>query len=508
MKKTMSKQSAIKPVLKHLLVLAGFLLLLGVIQFSTPNLPGNDGFYHIKMAYIMRTEGLKPAFPWLPLTILNAREFYNHHFLFHLLLIPFTFGDLIVGAKVAAVLFSSLAFWLVWYVLDHQKVPYSALWALGLMAVSEAFIFRMSIPRTQSLSLAVLVLGLHWLLTGKHYTLIFLGFFYVWLYNAFPLLLVIAGAYTLALWLIEGRFDFRPLLFSTVGIAAGLLFNLYFPYNIVFIVQHIFPKLANATATSVGSEWYPYTTEQLLANSPLTLVMFISAVLALGLSRQRMSVNTGTGFVLIAVFGLMLFQSRRFIEYFPAFVLMFTAFAWTPLLRDFIGKAKDRSWALARGWKRFLMQHAALAILLIVLLPFGWKTMQDSKNSLNASKPNGLYREASAWLIDHTPPGERVFQTDWDDFPRLFFYNTHNTYLLGLDPTYMQLYDADLYAVWVDITRGQVENPAQIIQENYGASYVLSDLLHEGFLNQADRDPRLQEVYRDGEAVIYRVIDG
>ena len=48
-----------------------------------PDLPDNDGFYHIKMAYLMRTEGLKPTFPWLPLTILNPAEFADHHFLYH-----------------------------------------------------------------------------------------------------------------------------------------------------------------------------------------------------------------------------------------------------------------------------------------------------------------------------------------------------------------------------------------------------------------------------------------
>jgi hypothetical protein len=146
--------------------------------------------------------------------------------------------------------------------------------------------------------------------------------------------------------------------------------------------------------------------------------------------------------------------------------------------------------------------------MLALLLPMGWKTIRDSQSSLQGSKPNTLYQGASAWLIENTPPGARVFQTDWDDFPRLFFYNTHNTYLVGLDPTYMQLYDADLYAVWVDITRGRVANPAQIIEANFGASFILSDLQHEGFLNQADRDPRLESVYRDGEAVIFQVIDG
>ncbi|MBW6466106.1 MAG: hypothetical protein K0B06_06350 [Brevefilum sp.] len=494
-------------LLTGLVLLSVFALFMGLTQFSTPNLPGNDGFYHIKMAYLMRTEGLKPNFPWLPLTILNAREFYNHHFLFHVLLIPFTFGDLLIGAKLSAVVFSVVAFWLVWRLIDRQKVPYAAVWALGLVAVSEAFIFRMSIPRAQSLSLGVLALGLDWLLSGKHKRLFFLGFIYVWLYNAFPLLLVVAGAYTLAVWLIDKRLDLWPLLFSGLGIAAGLLINPYFPYNLAFIFQHILPKLVDTTGTNVGNEWFPYTTQQLLRNSPLTLALFASAVLALGLSKQRMSVNTATGFFLTIIFGLMLFQSRRFIEYFPAIVLIFTAFAWSPMMIEIKDKAHERSWTMTRIWQRKLVQNLALLVLVVIMLPMAWKTLVDSQSSLQSTKQNQLFQGASAWLVENTPAGARVFQTDWDDFPRLFFYNTHNTYLVGLDPTYMQFYDADLYAVWVDITRGRVENPSRIIEDNFGAEYILSDLSKRGFLGQAADDVRLQEVYRDAEAVIFQVID-
>ena len=50
------------------------------------------------------------------------------------------------------------------------------------------------------------------------------------------------------------------------------------------------------------------------------------------------------------------------------------------------------------------------------------------------------------------PAGSRIFQADWDDFPPLFFHNTHNTYTIGLDPTYIQLQDPDLYDLWVDLT--------------------------------------------------------
>jgi hypothetical protein len=490
------------------LLLSGiFILLLGLIQFSTPNLPGNDGYYHIKLASIMRSEGLKPAFPWLPLTILNPREYYDHHFLYHVFLVPFTYGDLRIGAKWSAVIFASVAFLCIWLLLDKQHVPYAPLWALGLMAVSEAFLFRMSIPRAQSLSLAILAIGLHWLLTGKHFRLIWLGFIFVWLYNAFPLLLGIAGAYVLAVWLTERRLNVLPLVYSSVGIALGLILNPYFPYNLIFVFQHIVPKLLETTAINVGNEWFPYSTGQLLSNSPLGLLAFISGILALGLVGRRMDARTATAFLLVCLFGLMLFQSRRFIEYFPAFALIFAAFSWSPLIdrSKYKGSSLDHNEqeipAIRTKWS------LKPTILFIFLVPGMWITFNAAKANLQHSTPHQRYASASAWLEANTLAGERVFQTDWDDFPLLFFHNTYNTYLVGLDPTYMQLYDAELYDLWVDITQGRVENLADVIPANFGAFYVLTDLQHEGFLNQAEKDPLLVEVYRDSDAVIFQVIE-
>lgn len=472
-----------------------FLVFLSLVQFSTPDLPDNDGYYHIKLAYLMRTEGLTPDFNWLPLSILNAREYYDHHFLFHVGLIPFTFGNLITGAKLAAVFFASLAFMSVWNLFRNQKIPLAPFWAFGLMAVSEAFIYRMSITRAQSLSLVVLMVGLDWLLRKKFKRLAFLGFFYVWLYNAFPLLLVLAGGYVVVNWLFTHKLELQPLLYASIGIGLGMIINPFFPYNIIFTTSHILPKLFEATSISVGSEWYPYNTAQILKNSLLALVAFISGAFALGLYGKRMDIRTAVSFVLTVLFGLMLFQSRRFIEYFPAFALVFAAFAWTPLIQS----ARDQT------NNRFYKWLPSIAFVTI-LIPGIWMTQQSAQASIQKSKPFETYAESSTWLAANTPAGSRVFQTDWDDFPRLFFYNTQNTYLIGLDPTYMLYYNQDLYTTWVDITKGSIENPSAMIAGNFGSDYVLSDLKHTNFLKVAEKDPGLVEVFRNEDSVIYQVV--
>lgn len=496
------ENSMSKRFLVPTLLFATFFIGMAIVQFATPDMPDNDGFYHIKLAWLMRTEGLKPDFPWLPLSILNEAEFYDHHFLFHVALIPFTYGNLRLGAKWAAVFFSAISFLAVWYLFHRQKVPFSWLWALALLGISDAFLYRMSITRAQSLSLAVLALGLAWILEGKYKHLAVLSFLYVWFYDAFPLIIAVAGLHFLAVLLMERRFEFRPLLWTGVGIVAGLIINPYFPNNLIFTWHHLLPKLTDATSVSVGNEWYPYDTAQLLKNSLPALIAFISGAFALGLSGRKMDVRTTTSFLIALLFGLMLFKARRFVEYFPPFSLIFAAFAWSPLFLD-------RQPAASSPLKFSTLIQANLTVILLMLAVFVGiiKTIPATQRQIADSKPYDLYGGASLWLMQNTQPGERVFQTDWDDFPRLFFYNTHNTYLAGLDPTYLQLYDSELYDLWVSITRGNIEKPSQLISNRFSAHFVLTDLAHQSFLHEAANDPDMVEVYRDGQAVIFEVLE-
>ena len=492
-----------KRLLLPILLFALFFTGMAVIQFAAPDMPDNDGFYHIKLAWLMRTEGLKPDFPWLPLSILNQNEFYDHHFLFHVALTPFTFGDLRVGAKWAAVTFASLAFLAVWFLFDRQRVPHAWLWALALLGISDAFLYRMSITRAQSLSLAVLAIAFAWLLEGKYKHLAVLSFIYVWMYDAFPLLIALAVLHLIAVASMERRLEFRPLLYITGGMILGLVINPYFPENIIFSYRHMLPKLADATSVRVGNEWFPYETKQLLDNSLPALIAFASASFALGLTERKMGARTAFGVLVSLLFGLMLFQARRFVEYFPPFALIFAAFAWAPLFPPL----PDPVPSTDSPRNRFaLRDHFPVMLLTLAVAVSIARSIPPAREAIDRSKPYNLYAGASAWLEKNTPAGARVFQTDWDDFPRLFFYNTHNTYLVGLDPTYLQLYDPALYNLWVDITQGDVNNPSQIIANTFASHYIHTDLNHGDFLRVAEEDAGLKEVYRDDQAVLFEVI--
>ena len=69
----------------------------------------------------------------------------------------------------------------------------------------------------------------------------------------------------------------------------------------------------------------------------------------------------------------------------------------------------------------------------------------------------------------------------------------------------MQLYDADLYDTWVQITQGKVKSASATIRSRFGGDYVLTDIAHTDFIDQARDDPGLAEVFRDKFCIIYAV---
>ena len=181
------------------------------IEFAGPAILDNDGYYHIRWSKMLRESAPHlPKFTYLPLTTLSEDRYVDHHFLFHVLLIPFTFGDLRIGAKVAAVLFSTLGLAMLFWLMVAYRVRFRWLWLVPLVASSEPFLYRMAMTRDPSLSLLLLGLGSYTILKRRWVMLAGLGFVFVWLYSLFPLLLALAAAYTIALYIGQGKINLWP----------------------------------------------------------------------------------------------------------------------------------------------------------------------------------------------------------------------------------------------------------------------------------------------------------
>ena len=250
--------------------------------------------------------------------------------------------------------------------------------------------------------------------------------------------------------------------FPALGIALGLLINPYFPENVVFIAGHLLPKVGES-AVPVGNEWSPYETWTLVENSGAALAAVLLGALALGWREERIDLASLVGLGLVGVFGLMLFKSRRFVEYFPPFALIFLAFSSAPLVRSFVAAfvVADSSASSKTPMNRLLRTAAGLVAVLVIggLI---YITIRDTRGLVADSKPADLYAGAMLRLREEALAADpnadvTIFQTDWDDFTRQFFYFDDARYINGLDPTFMQLHDEALYEEWVDITRGRVD---------------------------------------------------
>ena len=461
------------------------------IQFAGPAIVGNDAYYHIRWSGILR-ESLPrlPAFKWLPLTVLRPQIFVDQHFLFHVLLMPFTFGDLRLGAKLAAPLFSAIAMASVFGLLVVYRIRHRWLWLIALAGTSEPFLYRMSMTRAPSLSLLLLAVGVYLILERRWISLAIVTFVFVWLYNMFPLILAFAFVYAVAVWLSKGRIDLAALYATSIGAVLGLLINPYFPKDLLLIFHHVHMLLAETVAVDVGIEWYPYDTWEMLTKNAALFALCFAALLAFDYRKRSRDHRPLFFLLLSAMFLLISLRWRRFLEYWPPFAILFAAFTFESESIDF---------------PRRIPARLATAALVAALGAAAVANAAGARAEIRDLRDPFAMRGASAWLAGHTPSGSMVFNTDWVEFPELFNYNQRNVYATGLDPRYLLDAEPDLWKAYDRITQGEEKHPGPIIRERFGAEYVVARSDSTDFLDAAKASGDFDTVYTDEYASVLRV---
>lgn len=482
---------------------AGFSLILVVmawIEFSGPAILDNDGYYHIRWAAMLKESapGL-PRFSQLPLTTLNERDYVDHHYLFHVLLIPFTSLDMRVGAKLAAAFFSGAAIASLFALLVVYRVPYRWLWLAPLVLSSQPFLYRMSMTRAPALSIVLLGVGSYLILERRLRWLAVLSFVFVWTYSLFPLIVVFAAAHAITVYLAQRRIDLSTLGASVAGVILGLVVNPYFPKNLILFWEHLGMKVTAQYSVDVGVEWYPYETWAMLESSALAFAIYFVALVAFDF-RARARDQKPLFFLIISlVFLLMAFKSRRFIEYWPPFAVLFAAFTLGGPLKRFNHKV------FSRALDRAVAAVAAALVIVVMVVAMGLTLWQARVNVREETDPTA-YKGASEWIAANTPAGSMIFNTDWDDFPMLYYYNPNNSYIVGLDPTYLYDRDQQLWKLYARITLGNEPDPAPLIRDRFGAEYVFTDNYHRDFLEIAQESGDFETVYKDSYTTVLRVL--
>lgn len=491
---TVGQRRSVWPLVEGTLLFVVCAVVLGALMSATPGFIENDAYYHARIAdQVLVQRRLALDFPWLPLTILSPDRFVDHHLLYHLYLAPWSHWGGMTGAKLGQLAIAAGVFVAAWVLLRSVNVRFPALWAFALFSLSLPFLYRLLMVRTQGAALLLLIVALIVLFQRRYRWMVVLSFAFAWLYNGFVLMPVFAGMYTVAEWLETRRINVWPVLYASIGIALGLVINPYFPQNIGFILDHLGAKVDIEGGVEVGIEWYPYALDVLIISSFGAL-----AVLAAGLygyvRRADMRDRVTTTLLFAALLTLfMLLRSRRFIEYYPPFALLFAAAVWGRPSAHRLFRYRPR---VART---VTVGVAVVGAVLAAITVAGTYQFIASEPDLQT------LAGAADWLESNTPPGTMVFQTDYDDFTRLFYYNTSNTYLTGLDTTYLLEADPELWEAWTQIRLGEVANPSKAIVTQFGTQYVVSGTDAEKFIAQAAADPAMRLVYSDAFALVWEI---
>ena len=352
----------------------------------------------------------------------------------------------------------------------------------------------MSMARGQSVSLAIQVLAFYFMMQRRYLALAVVCAVYVWAYNGFAIMLPLGVIGLVVYLVVDRRLEYRLAVAVFAGVVAGLLTHPYFPRDVMFLWNHIVPKLFTTEyGTSVGREWYPYSSWNFLTLSLGAVSAFALALFLLDWRRLVRDRATLFWFLTTGMYCLLFLKSRRFAEYFPpsaVILLALTTRHW-------------EFWARPRELLRSPLPTAlAAAAAVFIGGCFVW-TLNDVRDDIRGQAPVRAYQGGARWLAENTPPGELVFHTDWDDFPKLFYFNTHNTYVIGLDPDFMRLKHPDLFAAWRDVTRGKRKDPGEVI-EQFGATYVFTDTKHKKFIRLVEKDERFERLYGDQWSRVYR----
>lgn len=500
-----------------------------------------DGYYHIKWSSLLwenfRQFKWLPTFEWLPLTVLNPEDYADHHFLFHLLQIPFLwFFEPVTAAKVSTVFYATLAIFSIYWLIFRYEVKHQLIWLAAVLVCSNAFYYRMNMGKAPPLTIIITVLGIHLLFQRKYFWLLPLMFAFVWTYSLFPLLWFAAIIWTLIIAWNERRLEWRPFAYTTAGMVLGNVINPYFPQNIGLFFEHFWTKfkVGSDFAVAVGGEWYPYTGMELIMNFPIALLAVLIGYILFMPRGAKLPERAAFFLAFVTILLAAQFRSKRFAEYFPPFAILFAAFAYQAFtaprsvelpdefqreIDPYLDAAKpteQQSWLDAARRAAPWVIGIVLVIFwfynLVGLHKFGFDEAGMIDN-ITSNEPGDKYRRAMEWATgldetgaDNIPKGEIIFNCTWDDFPKLFFYNTKHRYVYGLDPNYLYSENPELYKLLKDLTEGKIDDPAPLIKEKFGANYIFADAKENtDMIAKALESGWVETIYEDDEARLLKI---
>jgi len=445
---------------KLLSVFILFSTLIFIIQLCVKGFVGIDPYYHVRVSELMMQHGILKKFPWTQISIWK-NQFSDKEFLFHVYLIPFIFifPNLMIAGKVAISVLGGTLFTLFYRVLNLFRIRHPFIWTLIGFGVNYTFLQRVCMIRPHVLSVVLILLFVEALWKRQRWKLLLISVVYPLAYTAAHLLILIAIIYGAVLWLHQRKFKIRPLLLTLAGTTVGMLIHPQFPNNLkTWYVQNALLPVFNS---GKGQEfWFVAEVKSLpvwafIGVNGATLLIFGIAMTILILNRSNLGSFSLFIFILASVFLGMTIFAMRFVEYWVPFTVLTCALNFKTLgpIRSSVLKT-----ALKIGQLGLISFSFVMYVLVILLIPLRFPIKLEGP---------------AHWLKANAPEKALIFTANWSDFPVLFYFNTQNYYLFGLDPVYCYAYDNDVWNRWISVVSGQTEEPSKEIKGVFGANYVI-----------------------------------
>lgn len=510
--------------------LANFILVFGcivvvaaVFNFSYDGVPDTDSFYHIRHAWLYRTQGiLENSFPWAQYSAIRhyaADIWYG----FHILLLPLTyFSDFISAVKIGGFFVTLISLFFLFAAISRLRIKWPLLWVLLFYFAAADPMFRLTMLRPHAISLALGLLIFAYLVKVDGFPdrndaviLFFLSAAFSWIHLSLawtPILT--AGIIGLVRFLKKQPIDWLHAAGIGLGLITGWLLR---PAPIgaaklafIQVVQLMLEK-SRGLPLRFGRELTPFVWEnffdQLL---PLAILLIIAAALVFWLFSRKINISDSVwaSMILTAIFSYLTFGvARRSSEILVGFAVIFLGLVFTHY-RSFVTSSEAKS--------------LLTIVLAIVLIYMPVKSIYRFQTYIrNAFEPH-RFQETSLWLKNNTRPGAIVFNIHWDRFAQLFFWNWDNYYINGMDPIFQYAFSPELY--WkthflaIDqataVTCGEIrctaeaaEDTVSVLKNDFKASYiVIENRRNPKLYKYVNSHPKFQKSFETADETVFKIL--
>ncbi|MBP7845452.1 MAG: hypothetical protein KA116_11645 [Proteobacteria bacterium] len=470
-------------------------------QFQSPFLPENDGYYHIAIANLMRTEGFIRQFRWAELS-LWFKNFSDKEFLFHVYLMPFTwiFENLHTAAKVATVILAACGITSFFGIIRLNKLRASWFWTLMLMSSGGYFLYRANVPRPQVLSIILCLWAIHFIINNQRKHLAILCFIYTSAYTGYILPLIftlIASAY---IWFFENELEWKTPATVFGATLTGMIFHPYFPDNwTMFWVQNFYVLWMGTNGKvdlKMGGEFKPMDTKKLFEVLTSVWMSYFAAFFASIYTPVKTDRKTRILFFISLALIILTMTSKRFAEYSVPVTLWFCASFFSPIIGSF-----DWNKFRRKNFPRFIIVACGGSVLLVALfLRSSW----DVARQYHARESR--FKEAALWVKDHVPKGQLVYTCDWDDTPEIFFYNQNNSYPVFLDPNFMYYWNPKMWETWFRVSNGmERDRTYYFLKEVFNVQYGICTRDFGGLREIMLKDNRFEIVLTTPHTYVFKL---